>query len=107
MSKPDVKDLLEKSGVTAERMERFDQIYEETAGENTAILVPAITAAKKIAVKTPDVDIKVSPDRLDLIETRIIEGRRCLVIAVEDNVEVNGMSVKMWEDSQGEAQRES
>lgn len=98
LSKPAVKDLLEKSGVTAERMERFDQIYEETAGENTSILVPAITGTGKFAVKTPDVDIKVSPDRLDLIETRIIEGRRCLVIAVEDNVEVNGMSVKMWEE---------
>jgi len=98
LSKPEVKDLLEKSGAPAERMEQFDQIYEETAGENTTIMVPAITAAKKFAVKTPDVDIKVSPDRLDLIETRIIEGRRCLVIAVEDNVEVNGMSVKMWEE---------
>lgn len=98
LSKPAVKDLLEKSGVAAERMERFDQIYEETAGENTSILVPAITGTGKFAVKTPDVDIKVSPDRLDLIETRIIEGRRCLVIAVEDNVEVNGMSVKMWEE---------
>ena len=98
LTKPEVKELLEKSGAPAKRMERFDQIYEETAGENTAILVPAITGTGKFAVKTPDVDIKVSPDRLDLIETRIIEGRRFLVIAVEDNVEVNGMSVKMWEE---------
>lgn len=102
LSKPEVKDLLEKSGVAAERMEHFDQIYEETAGENTAILVPAITGTGKFAVKTPDVDIKVNPDRLDLVETRIIEGRRCLVIAVEDNVEVNGMSVKMWEEKKSE-----
>ena len=99
ISKPEVKDLLEKSGAPAERMERFDQIFEETAGENTSIMVPAITGSKKFAVKTPDVDIKINPDRLDLIETRIIEGRRCLVIAVEDNVEVNGMSVKMWEEN--------
>lgn len=42
-------------------------------------------------MKTPDVDIKVNPDRLDLVETKFIGGRRCLVIAVEDNVEVNGM----------------
>jgi hypothetical protein len=98
LSKPEVKDLLEKSGAPAEKMERFDQIFDETAGENTAIMVPAIAETKKFAVKTPDVDIKINPDRLDLIETRIIEGRRCLVIAVEDNVEVNGMSVKMWEE---------
>ena len=57
-------------------------------------------ATGKFAVKTPDVDIKVNPDRLDLVETRFIEGRRCLVIAVENNVEVNGMPVKMWEEAQ-------
>lgn len=98
LTKPEVKDLLEKSGVEPERLEHFDKVYEDAAGENTAILVPAITGTGKFAVKTPDVDIKVNPDRLDLVETKFIGGRRCLVIAVEDNVEVNGMPVKMWEE---------
>ena len=92
----EVRGLLERSGVETEKLERFDKVYEETAGENTTILVPAITGSGKFAVKTPDVEVKVSPDRLDLIETRTIEGRRFLLIAVEDNVEVNGMPVKMW-----------
>ena len=92
--------LLEKSGVEPERLEHFDTVYKEAAGEDTSILVPAITGTGKFAVKTPDVDIKVNPDRLDLVETRFIEGRRCLVIAVENNVEVNGMPVKMWEEAQ-------
>ena len=98
LSQPEVKELLEKSGVEPEQLEHFDTVYKEAAGENTAILVPAITGSGKFAVKTPDVDIRVNPERLDLVETRIIEGRRFLVIAVEDNVEVNGMSVKMWEE---------
>lgn len=98
LSCPEVKDLLEKSGVEAGRLEHFDKIYEEAAGENTSILVPAITGTGKFAVKTPDVDIRVNPDRLDLVETRFVEGRRCLIIAVEDNVEVNGMPVRMWQE---------
>mgnify|MGYP002509620262 CR=1 FL=1 len=98
LSKPEVKDLLEKSGVEPEQLERFDTVYEEAAGESTSILVPAITGSGKFALKTPDVDIRVNPDRLDLVETRFLEGRRFLVIAVEDNVEVNGMPVKMWEE---------
>lgn len=97
LARPAVRDLLEKSGVEAERLQDFDKIYDETAGENTAILVPAITGSGKFALKTPDVEIRVNPERLDLVETRFIEGRRCLVIAVEDNVEVNGLPVKMWE----------
>lgn len=92
----EVKGLLEKSGVEPEKLEHFDKVYEDAAGESTTILVPAITGSGKFAVKTPDVEIRVNPDRLDLVETRLIEGRRCLVIAVEDNVEVNGMPVRMW-----------
>ena len=101
LGKSQVRELLEKSGVEPERMERFDQVYEETAGENTAILVPAIAGTGKFAVKTPDVDIRVNPDRLDLVETRLVEGRKCLVIAVEDNIEVNGVPVTIWADKNG------
>lgn len=100
LGRPEVRELLEKSGVEPERLEHFDQVYEDTAGKDTAILVPAITGNGKFAVKTPDVEIKVNPERLDLVETRFLEGRRFLVIAVEDNVKVNGMSVKMWEEGQ-------
>ena len=96
LGKSQVRELLEKSGVQPEQLEHFDKAYEEAAGEDTAILLPAITGAGKFAVKTPDVGIKVNPDRLDLVETKFIDGRRFLVIAVEDNVEVNGMPVKMW-----------
>lgn len=104
LSCPEVKDLLEKSGVEAGRLEHFDKIYEEAAGENTSILVPAITGTGKFAVKTPNVDIRVNPDRLDLVETRFVEGRRCLIIAVEDNVEVNGMPVRMWQEETSPSQ---
>ena len=101
LGKSQVRELLEKSGVEPERMERFDQVYEETAGENTALLVPAIAGTGRFAVKTPDVDIRVNPDRLDLVETRLVEGRKCLVIAVEDNIEVNGVPVTIWADKNG------
>ena len=61
----------------------------------------AIAGTGKFAVKTPDVDIRVNPDRLDLVETRLVEGRKCLVIAVEDNIEVNGVPVTIWADKNG------
>lgn len=98
LAKPQVRELLEKSGVEPEKLAHFDTAYEHAVGEDTPLLAPAITGSGKFAVKTPDVDIKVNPDRLDLIETRMIEGRRFLLIAVEDNVEVNGLPVRMWEE---------
>lgn len=44
-------------------------------------------------VKTPDVSIKVAPDRTDLIETRVIGGVKYILICAEEDVEVNGVSI--------------
>ena len=45
-------------------------------------------------IETPDVIVKVNPERSDLVETREIDGRRCLVIAIDNHLEVNGIEVK-------------
>ena len=50
--------------------------------------------ARSFEVKTKDVVIKVAPDRTDLIETKEVDGKLCLVIEISDQVEVNGITVK-------------
>ena len=94
LDKTDVRKVFEKSGVSSEKMECFDQNYEETAGEKTSLLATNITDTKKFQIETPDIVIKVNPERADLIETRVIDGRQCLVIAVDDHIEVNGVNVR-------------
>ena len=94
LDKTDVRKVFEKSGVSSEKMESFDQNYEETAGEKTSLLATNITETKKFQIETPDIVIKVNPERADLIETRVIDGRQCLVIAVDDHIEVNGVNVR-------------
>ena len=89
----DVKKIFEKSGVSNEKMENFEQVFEETAGEKVSLLANNITEVKKLNIQTPDVVIKVNPERMDLVETKIIDGRKCLVIAVDEYVEVNGVNV--------------
>ena len=94
LDKTDVRKVFEKSGVSSEKMECFDLNYEETAGEKTSLLATNITETKKFQIETPDIVIKVNPERADLIETRVIDGRQCLVIAVDDHIEVNGVNVR-------------
>ncbi|OUQ16497.1 hypothetical protein B5E84_12100 [Lachnoclostridium sp. An14] len=94
LSGRDVKRLLELSGVPEEKMEHFDREYAETAGEKTSLLADNLTDSRKFSIKTPDITIQVSPECAGLIETRVIDGRKCLVIAVDDRVEVNGMPVQ-------------
>lgn len=94
LSKPDVKRLLERSGVPKEKMEDFDKEYEETVGEKNTLLASNIASAKTFQIETPDVIVKVNPERSDLVETREIDGRRCLVIAIDDHLEVNGIEIQ-------------
>lgn len=94
LDRTDVKKIFESSGVSAEKMEHFDQTYEETAGEKTALLADNIAETRKFNIETPDVVIKVNPERADLIETRMIDGRQCIVIPVDDHIEVNGINVR-------------
>lgn len=95
LSKMDVKKLLEKSGAPEEKMEVFDAEFDTVAGEKTTLLASNVVNVKKFSVETPDIVIKVNPERADLIETMEIEGRKCLVIAIDDHVEVNGVTVRL------------
>ena len=58
------------------------------------LLASNIAETRKFNIETPDVVIKVNPDRMDLVETRMIDGRQCLVIPVDDHIEVNGINVR-------------
>lgn len=94
LTKPELKRLLANSGVTNERMETFDANFDLIAGEKAEFLVPNIAETRKFSIQTPDIVIKVNPERSDLVETRIINGRQCLVIEMNDQVEVNGVLIR-------------
>jgi len=94
LDKAEVKHILAQSGVQQERLEELEERYEASAGEETSFLASNVMNARKFEIKTPDVIIQVNPERADLVETRMIDGRQCLVIGVDDRVEVNGISVK-------------
>jgi len=94
LDKTEIKNIFASSGVNDEKLQSFDEKYEVTAGESTVLMAANITSTKAFEVKTPDTVIKVNPESADLVTTRIIDGRKCLVIEITDQVEVNGIVVK-------------
>lgn len=94
LDKYQVRNLLGTSGVDEEKLQDFDKHYDETAGEKTSLVVNNVANPRAFEVKTPDVIIKVNPERSNLIETREIDGRQCLVINIDGSIEVNGILVK-------------
>lgn len=94
LDKNEVKTILAGSGVSNERLAQFDRHYDETAGETTALFASNVMNTRTFEVKTPDVVIKVNPERTDLVEAKVIDGRECLVIQLGGSVEVNGITVR-------------
>ena len=90
----DVRVILSMAGVKEDSLETLEEVYEENIGRDNTILASNVRAKTKFEVHTPDVSITVSPDRTVLIQTREIDGRRCLVIPITDEVTVNGIRVR-------------
>lgn len=92
-SKEEVRKIFEEAGVEEANIVSYEKAFVESAGEKTVLQASNITETK-FNISTPDIVIKVNPARTDLIESRIIDGRQCLVIAVDDHIKVNGIDVK-------------
>lgn len=93
LDKEEVKSVLEESGLDEEVLENFDHNYSELAGPDTSLCLSNVVNTRTFEVKTPDVMIKVKPDRTDLIKTKEIDGIEYIIIPVGPEVSVNGISI--------------
>ena len=93
VSKEQVKAALAESGVSESRIAKFSVDYDATFGFEAELHPKNIIDNKKFEIHTPDVSIKVSPERSDLIETRVIGGVKYILICADEDVEVNGVSI--------------
>ena len=97
IGKGEVRQALAANGVSQAHIQTFEQQYDEAFGADAQLSPRNLVDPKKIEVKTADVTIKVSPDRGDLIETRILNGVKYILVRVEEGVEVNGVPVQITE----------
>lgn len=91
LDKSDVRRMLEEC--VGNELPDFDEHYNKCIGEQGVLVATNITEMKTFDIRTPNVNIKVDSDRADLVETKIIDGRSCVVIAVDGIIEVNGIDV--------------
>lgn len=90
-----MKKLLETNGASQEKLEEFEQRYAESQeGPQPTFVAANVVNTKSFEIKTPDVSIKVAPDKTYLVENRMIDGRPCIVIGISEHVEINGITVR-------------
>ncbi|SBW08497.1 conserved hypothetical protein [uncultured Eubacteriales bacterium] len=95
LNKGAVRRVLSSCGVSKERADIFEVQFDDSFGEETELSPRNLVDTKQIEVRTPDVKIQISPDRGDLLETRVIDGAKYILIRADEGVEVNGVNIKI------------
>lgn len=93
VSRATVEGMLASCGVPEEQMEAFSHEFDKEFGENAEVNPKNLVDQKKFRLETPDVSIQVSPERSDLVETRILGGVKYILIRAEEGVSVNGVNI--------------
>ncbi|MBO6052199.1 MAG: DUF4317 domain-containing protein [Clostridia bacterium] len=96
MSADEVGEILADSGVDDGRVSAFRTRCNEKFGGDT-ILPENILPASKFHLKTTEAKITVEPDAAAFIETRVIDGRKYILIPADAGVEINGLNVRLKE----------
>lgn len=102
VGKKDILKILLAEKAPDEAVSEFLEGWDFHIGENDTIRISNIVDEKKISIKSCHADIKVESDRTDLVDTMVVNGRKCLVIAVDDSLEVNGIPVRTIERAENE-----
>ena len=102
LRKEEVKTVLSSCGVSEAHLAKFSVEFDEVFGFDAQLHPKNIIDDKRFEIKTPDVSIKVAPDRTDLIQTRVIGGVKYILICAEEDVEVNGVRLHI-SDKEGAA----
>lgn len=89
----DVADILEKGGVTEEKKAAFIEECREKFGDSGTLSPDNIINSRKYEIVTDSVKIQIDPQYSALIKTRVIDGRKYILIPADSGAEVNGIAI--------------
>lgn len=89
-----IHSILEESGVSHERLQALDTVYESSCGN--APLTASNLIENKTVLKASDITVNIKSSASDKIHTKVIDGRKYLLIDIDDpNIEINGLPVNL------------
>ena len=95
LTKDEVSEMLRYSGVSEERVEKFSEKYDQAFGKDARLNPNNIADAKTLNVKTDEMNIKIAAGHSDVVETRIIDGVKYILIRADGEVQVNGVYINI------------
>ena len=91
----DVEDILRNSGIDKEKTQAFHRECEKQFGDDAVLNPGNVIESRKFEITTPEIKISVNPEFSHMVETRILDGRKYILIPAGDGVEINGLDVNI------------
>ena len=98
VSAHEIGDILLNCGITEKQAEAFRALCGERFGSGTVLNPANLIDTKKAELKTERFSISIDPEYSYLLETKVLDGRKVLIVPVEDHVEFNGVAVAVDAD---------
>lgn len=95
VSVDDIKSILSDCGVDTEKTEEFHRQIEDQFGEDFAFAPQNIIDIRRFEVRSGGITLTVSPEQSNLIQTKIIDGRKYILIPADAGTEINGLPISI------------
>lgn len=93
VSPDEVSRVLLDCGVSEEQAEAFQAACGERFGTGAVLNPVNLIDAKRVELKTEKISLSVDPEYSHLVEVKVVDGRKVLIVPVEDQSEFNGVTV--------------
>ena len=95
INKDDAAQMLRYCGIPEDKVEAFEKGFDESFGENAEIPPSNLSGTKQLQIETPEVTVKVNAGCSELVQSRIIDGVKYILIRADNDVTVNGINIKI------------
>ena len=89
----DVAAILRDCGAEDTQVDAFCAKCGELFGEGAALTPANLIDSKRFELRAADITITVPPEQSYLVEARVMDGKKYLLIPAGEGLEVNGMPV--------------
>ncbi len=97
VSRDDICDILRSADMSDEKIETFKAGFDESFGEKARLNPQNLVETKRLELMGADISIKINPERSELVETRVIDGVKYILIRADEEIEVNGVPINIGE----------
>ena len=93
LDKEKLSDIMKTAGISEPVIEEARQVYDDNIGSLREVMAENVIDVKKIRFQSTGIDLRVDAEHMDRVETRTVEGRRCLLVFVDEPFDMNGVPV--------------